>query len=48
MGSGCRGKSAKKKKLAIHVTSYIVEYGFHECNSNFGLLHEIILGVLDL
>jgi hypothetical protein len=48
MGSGCGGKSAKKRKLSSRTLSYIVEHGFHECNSNLSLLHEIILGVLDL
>ena len=47
MGSGCEANQ-RKKKADIWVTSYIVEYGLHECNSNLGLLHEIILGVLDL
>jgi hypothetical protein len=30
------------------VITYVVEDGFHECNGNLCLLHEIILGVLDL
>lgn len=47
MDSGYGGKLVGKH-FTIEIFTYIIKDSFHKCNSNFRLLHEIVLGILDL
>lgn len=45
MGSGCVWEVRYER--GGQGGTHVLEHGLHECNGNFGLLNEVVLGVLD-
>jgi hypothetical protein len=48
IGSGCGDKLTGKKDFLPKADTHIVKDGFHKCDSDLCLLHEIVLSVLDI